>query len=31
VVELPFLFSAGLALPDIDRLADVIQDGIAAL
>jgi anion-transporting ArsA/GET3 family ATPase len=26
VVELPFLFSAGLALPDIENLADVIED-----
>ncbi|HEX2296057.1 MAG TPA: ArsA family ATPase [Actinomycetota bacterium] len=25
VVELPFLFSAGLALPDIENLADVIE------
>jgi hypothetical protein len=27
VVELPFLFSAGLALPDIENLADVIEEG----
>jgi anion-transporting ArsA/GET3 family ATPase len=26
VVELPFLFSAGLALPDIENLADVIEE-----
>ncbi|MDQ3915176.1 MAG: ArsA family ATPase [Actinomycetota bacterium] len=26
VVELPFLFSAGLALPDIENLADVVED-----
>ena len=25
IIELPFLFSAGLALPDIDTLADVIE------
>ena len=29
VVELPFLFSAGLALPDIENLADVIEEGAA--
>jgi anion-transporting ArsA/GET3 family ATPase len=29
VVELPFLFSAGLALPDIENLADVIEDHAA--
>ncbi|HEV2754787.1 MAG TPA: ArsA family ATPase [Actinomycetota bacterium] len=29
VVELPFLFSAGLALPDIENLADVIEDSAA--
>jgi anion-transporting ArsA/GET3 family ATPase len=28
VVELPFLFSAGLALPDIENLADVIEQRI---
>jgi hypothetical protein len=28
VVELPFLFSAGLALPDIETLADSIETGI---
>ncbi|HVF53653.1 MAG TPA: ArsA-related P-loop ATPase [Actinomycetota bacterium] len=28
VVELPYLFSAGLGLPDIEVLADVIQRGI---
>jgi anion-transporting ArsA/GET3 family ATPase len=26
VIELPFLFSAGLALPDIENLADVIEE-----
>lgn len=31
VVELPFLFSAGLALPDIETLADVIEEKVAAL
>ncbi|HJR44640.1 MAG TPA: ArsA-related P-loop ATPase [Actinomycetota bacterium] len=31
VVELPFLFSAGLALPDIETLADVIEEKLAAL
>lgn len=30
VVQLPFLFSAGLALPDIENLADVIEDQAAA-
>jgi anion-transporting ArsA/GET3 family ATPase len=29
VVELPFLFSAGLALPDIENLADVIEHSTA--
>ncbi|HEX2057647.1 MAG TPA: ArsA family ATPase [Actinomycetota bacterium] len=29
VVELPFLFSAGLALPDIENLADVIERAAA--
>jgi anion-transporting ArsA/GET3 family ATPase len=28
VVELPFLFSAGLALPDIENLADVIEEKV---
>ena len=31
VVELPFLFSAGLALPDIENLADVVEEEIAEL
>jgi anion-transporting ArsA/GET3 family ATPase len=31
VVELPFLFSAGLALPDIENLADVIEQRIDEL
>jgi anion-transporting ArsA/GET3 family ATPase len=31
VVEMPFLFSAGLALPDIDTLADSIEASVAAL
>lgn len=31
VVELPFLFSAGLALPDIETLADVIEEKVASL
>ena len=30
VVELPFLFSSGLALPDIETLADVIEDKVGA-
>ncbi|MDQ4024860.1 MAG: ArsA family ATPase [Actinomycetota bacterium] len=30
VVELPFLFSAGLALPDIENLADIIEDSASA-
>lgn len=30
VVQLPFLFSAGLALPDIENLADIIEDAAAA-
>lgn len=30
VVSLPFLFSAGLALPDIDTLADVIEESVEA-
>lgn len=29
VVELPFLFSAGLALPDVENLADVIEASAA--
>jgi anion-transporting ArsA/GET3 family ATPase len=31
VVELPFLFSAGLALPDVETLADVIEDKVQGL
>jgi anion-transporting ArsA/GET3 family ATPase len=31
VVELPFLFSAGLALPDIETLADSIEERVAKL
>lgn len=31
VVELPFLFSAGLALPDIETLADVMEEKIQKL
>jgi anion-transporting ArsA/GET3 family ATPase len=31
VAELPFLFSAGLALPDVERLADVIEAEIGKL
>ena len=31
VVELPFLFSAGLALPDIENLADVVEEKVATL
>ena len=30
VVELPFLFSSGLALPDIETLADVIEDKVGS-
>jgi anion-transporting ArsA/GET3 family ATPase len=28
VIELPFLFSAGLALPDIETLADVMEEAV---
>lgn len=31
VVELPFLFSAGLALPDMENLADVVQEQVEKL
>jgi hypothetical protein len=31
VLELPFVFSAGLALPDVELLADVIEEQVAAL
>lgn len=31
VVELPFLFSAGLALPDVETLADVIEEKVQKL
>ena len=31
VVELPFLFSAGLALPDVETLADSIETSLEAL
>jgi anion-transporting ArsA/GET3 family ATPase len=31
VVELPFLFSAGLSLPDLDRLADEIEAKVESL
>ena len=31
VVELPFLFSAGLELPDIETLADVIEERVEKL
>ena len=31
VLELPFLFSAGLALPDIETLADVIEEQVGKL
>ena len=31
VIHLPFLFSAGLALPDIETLADVIEEKLAEL
>ena len=31
IVELPFLFSAGLALPDIETLADVIENEVQDL
>jgi len=31
VIELPFLFSAGLALPDIETLADVIEEQMDTL
>ena len=30
VVELPFLFNAGLALPDVETLADAIEDKVAS-
>jgi anion-transporting ArsA/GET3 family ATPase len=31
VLELPFLFSAGLALPDVETLADIIEEGVEKL
>ena len=31
IVDLPFLFSAGLALPDIETLADVIEEKVEEL
>jgi anion-transporting ArsA/GET3 family ATPase len=31
VVELPFLFSAGLGLPDVENLADVMEEEVEAL
>jgi anion-transporting ArsA/GET3 family ATPase len=31
VVEMPFLFSAGLALPDVETLADSIESSVEAL
>jgi anion-transporting ArsA/GET3 family ATPase len=31
VIELPFLFSAGLGLPDIENLTDRIEEAVAAL
>ncbi|MQA99688.1 MAG: P-loop NTPase [Actinobacteria bacterium] len=31
VIELPFLFSAGLALPDVENLADVIEEKVEKL
>ncbi|MBK5228609.1 MAG: ArsA family ATPase [Actinobacteria bacterium] len=31
VIDLPFLFSAGLALPDVESLADVIEAEVATL
>lgn len=31
VVELPFLFTAGLALPGVEQLADSLEEGIAKL
>lgn len=31
VLEMPFLFSAGLALPDIETLADSVEAAVAAL
>jgi anion-transporting ArsA/GET3 family ATPase len=31
VVELPFLFSAGLALPDVENLADAIEEKVEKL
>jgi anion-transporting ArsA/GET3 family ATPase len=31
IIELPFLFSAGLELPDIENLADSMQEGIEKL
>ncbi len=31
VVELPFLFSAGLALPDVERLSEVIEERVEKL
>jgi hypothetical protein len=31
ILELPFLFSAGLALPDVETLADVMEERIEKL
>ena len=31
VIDLPFLFSAGLALPDVEALADVVEAEVASL
>jgi anion-transporting ArsA/GET3 family ATPase len=31
LIELPFLFSAGLALPDVENLADVIEEKVEKL
>jgi hypothetical protein len=31
ILKLPFLFSAGLELPDLETLADAIEEGITAL
>ena len=31
VAQLPFLFSAGLALPDIETIADAMEDRVEKL
>jgi hypothetical protein len=31
VIELPFLFTSGLALPDVETLADVLEQAVEEL